>query len=59
MLLVRDAYECEPMGESELRGHAPIKTYAVVGAVASSGEQLNRAPSEAVPAPPNQRVRAR
>jgi len=31
MKLVRDHFECEPLGESQLRGHSRMKTYAVIG----------------------------
>ena len=30
MLLIRDAFALEPLGPTELRGHSPINTYAVV-----------------------------
>ena len=32
-LLVRDEFECEALGESELRGHASVKTYRVVAPI--------------------------
>jgi class 3 adenylate cyclase len=35
MLLVRGSYVCEPVGESELRGHSSINTYVVVGPTTS------------------------
>jgi class 3 adenylate cyclase len=35
MLLVRGSYVCEPLGESDLRGHSSMKTFVVVGPVAS------------------------
>ena len=31
MLLIRDAFVCEPLGSSQLRGHSRMKTFAVVG----------------------------
>jgi adenylate cyclase len=37
MLLVRGAYVCEPVGESDLRGHSSMKTFVVVGPVAGPG----------------------
>jgi adenylate cyclase len=30
-LLVRDSFDCEPLGESQLRGHAGMNTYVVIG----------------------------
>jgi class 3 adenylate cyclase len=30
-LLVRDQFECEALGESQLRGHSGMRTYAVIG----------------------------
>jgi len=32
-LLVRDRFECEAEGEHQLRGHTPMRTYAVIGPV--------------------------
>lgn len=31
MVLIRDAFACEPLGSSELRGHAPVNTFAIAG----------------------------
>jgi class 3 adenylate cyclase len=31
MRLIRDAFVCEPLGSSQLRGHSRMKTFAVVG----------------------------
>ena len=31
MRLIRDAFVCEPLGSSELRGHSSMETFAVVG----------------------------
>ncbi len=30
-MLVRDHYECTPLGDSQLRGHAHMQTYSVAG----------------------------
>jgi class 3 adenylate cyclase len=29
-LLIRDQFECEPVGETQLRGHSRMPTYAIV-----------------------------
>jgi adenylate cyclase len=36
MLLIRDAFVCEPLGSSELRGHSRMETFAVVRPKASA-----------------------
>ena len=35
-LLVRDQFECEPLGESQLRGHSRMATFAVIGPAAAA-----------------------
>ena len=33
-LLIRDHFTCEPLGESDLRGHSRMRTFTVAGPIA-------------------------